>query len=187
MMKVGYTVILILLAVLTLISLVLSVTAVAGVLWLRQIALVSVAGARAVIPDIGDATISYTLEVEQEIPVAASVPINEEVVVPIHTTIPISTLVSIPIDAGVLGTFDIDVPVRAVVPVDLEFAVPIDQTVDIATTVQLDVDVPIEIPLADTPLVGYLEELDVAMETLEKELADPLGNRGIQVRTTEQP
>jgi hypothetical protein len=186
-MKVGYTIVLILLAVLTLISLALSVTAVAGMLWLRQIALISVTSARAIIPDIGDETFFYTLEVEQEIPIAASVPVNEEVAIPINTTIPISTVVSIPIDAGVLGAFDIDVPVQAVVPVDLEFAVPINQTVDIATTVRLDVDVPIEIPLADTPLIGYLGKVDAALETLEKELADPLGNRGVHIRSTEQP
>ena len=47
---------------------------------------------------------------------------------------------------------------------------PISQTVDIATTVPLDVDVPIEIPLAETPLIDYMEELDTGLEQLEEAL-----------------
>lgn len=174
-MKVGHTIILILLAVLTLVSLILGAVAISGVLWLRQIALVTVAGARAAITDIGDDTFSYTITVDQEIPVVTTVPINEEVTLPIQTVVPISTVVAIPINAGLLGTFNIDVPVQTVIPVDLEFTVPVSQTVEIATTVPLSFEVPVEIPLADTPLVSYLEELGKALAQIEAELERPLG------------
>ncbi|MFQ6101977.1 MAG: hypothetical protein ACE5OS_12200 [Anaerolineae bacterium] len=184
-----YIIILILLALLVLCSLALNGAVIFALLQARQIgldasqtALDTVADTRAMVTGIGEDTFSYTFEVQQEIPIATSIPFNEEVTVPIHTTVPISTVVMIPIDAGLLGTFDVDVPIRAIIPVDLEVAVPISQTVDLATTVPLSVDVPIAVPLAETPLVGYLEELDAALAQLEEalvrlegKLANPLG------------
>ncbi|MEA3341618.1 MAG: hypothetical protein U9R15_16770, partial [Chloroflexota bacterium] len=107
----------------------------------------------------------------QEIPIATTIPFNEDVSVPIHTTIPISTTVVIPINAGLLGAFSIDVPIRAVIPVDLEFTVPVSQTVDIATTVPLAMDVPINIPLAETSLIDYIDEVDAALARFEETLA----------------
>jgi hypothetical protein len=174
-MKKGYLVALIVLAVLTLLSLVLNGMVIVGLLRARQIALNTVTETRAIVAGIGDDTFSYTFEMDQDIPVAVSIPFNEEVTVPIRTTLPISTVVVIPINAGLLGTFDVDVPIRTVIPIDLEVAVPVSRTVDIATTVPLDVDVPIEIPIADTPLVGYLEELDAALAQVGARLRQPFG------------
>ena len=73
-MKTVYIIILALLIVLMLLLLASNVVAIAGVLWLREIALTSVTSARTAIPAISDETFSYTLEVEQDLPVAASVP-----------------------------------------------------------------------------------------------------------------
>jgi hypothetical protein len=95
--------------------------------------------------------------------------------------IPIDTTVTVPIDLGIT-TYDLEVPIQAILPVDLEFTVPISQTIDIATTVPLNVAVPIEIPLDETPLVDYMEELDIGLgrleadlEQLEEKLALPFG------------
>lgn len=175
-MKRDYLVVLIVLAVLTLLSLTLNVAVILALLQARQIALNAVADARTVVTGIGDDTFSYTFEVNQEVLVASSIPFNEKVTMPIRTTLPISAVVTIPVNAGPLGTFDMDVPVRTVIPVDLEVAVPISQTVDVATTVPLDIDVPIEIPIADTVLVGYIEELDAALARIEAKLTNPLGS-----------
>jgi hypothetical protein len=186
-MKRPYVIALIVLTVLTLLSLALNGVVIWGLLRAQQIALDArqtvqdtVTDARAIVAGVGDDTFSYTLKVQQEVPVEALVPLEEEVVVPIRATIPISTVVIIPINAGLLGTFDIDVPVRTMVPVSLDVAIPISHTVNIATTVLLDMEVPIEIPLAETPLVDYLEELDAglgrleeALERLEHKLANP--------------
>ena len=174
-MKKGYLVALIVLAVLTLLSLTLNGMVIVGLLRARQIVLDTVTEARAIVAGIGDDTFSYTFEVDQDVPIVASIPFNEEVTVPIRTTLPISTVVVIPINAGPLGTFDIDVPIRTVIPIDLDVAVPVSRTVGVATTVPLDVDVPIEIPIADTPLVGYLEELDAALAQVEARLRQPFG------------
>ncbi|HEY72773.1 MAG: hypothetical protein B6I35_07570 [Anaerolineaceae bacterium 4572_32.2] len=189
-MKKGYLIILILLTMLTVCSLALNGVVIVGLLRAQRIALDAqqtaldaVSDARTIVTGISDGTFSYTLTVEQEIPIATTIPFNEEVSVPIHTTIPISTTVVIPINAGLLGTFSIDVPIRAIIPVDLEFTVPISQSVDIATTVPLDVDVPINIPLAETPLIDYMDEVDAALarfgealERLEGKLTNPFNS-----------
>ena len=187
-MKKIYTIVLVILTLLTLISLTLNGVIIFGLLRAQEIALEvrqttlnTVTDARSIVTGVGDDTFAYTLEVEQEVPIAASVPFDEVVVIPVNTVIPIDTTVTVPIDLGIT-TYDLDVPIQTIVPVDLEFAVPISQTVDIATTVLLDVDVPIEIPLDETPLVGYMEELDaglgrleVDLNQLEEKLALPFG------------
>ncbi|MCP4536286.1 MAG: hypothetical protein GY832_03995 [Chloroflexi bacterium] len=183
-----YTIALVLLTVLTLLSLTLNGVIIFGLMQaqeiamdVRQTALNTVDDARSIVSGVGDDTFAYTLEVEQIIPIEASVPFDEVVVIPVNTVIPIDTTVIVPIDLGIT-TYDLDVPIQTIVPVDLEFAVPISQTVDIATTVLLDVDVPIAIPLNETPLVDYMDELDaglgrlkVDLEQLEEKLALPFG------------
>jgi hypothetical protein len=176
-MKKLYLAALIVLAILTLVSLALNGVVIFGLLRAQsialdaqQIGLGAVAEARSAITGVGDDTFAYTFEVRQDVPVETSVPFREEVIVPIQATIPISTVVVIPVNTGLLGTFDIDVPVRTLIPVNLDLTVPISHTVDIATVVPLDVDVPIEIALAETPLVDYIAELDAGLAGLEEAL-----------------
>jgi len=173
-MKKGTVVVLILLALLTLLSLALNGAVIYGLWQAREIALATVADARTIVAGVGDETFSYTFEVEKEIPVAASVPFREEITVPVQTTVPISTTVVVPIDLGITS-YNLKVPIRTLVPINLEFTVPVSKTIDVATTVPLDLDVPIEIPIADTPLVGYMEDLDEDLAKLEEKLIDPLG------------
>ena len=176
-MKKLYLVALIVLTLLTLISLALNGVVIYGLLRAQKIALDAqqvglgvVTEARSAITGVGDDTFAYTFEVKQDVPVETSVPFREEVIVPIRATIPISTMVIIPVNAGLLGTIDIDVPVRTLIPVNLDIAVPISHTVDIATVVPLDVDVPIEIALAETPLVDYIVQMDAGLAKLEEAL-----------------
>jgi hypothetical protein len=199
-MKKGYRILLIVVAVLTLLLLALNGAFVYGLLQARQIALKAVASARATAASIGDETLSYTFEIHQEIPVAASVPFHEEVTVPVQTSVPISTSVvvpvqttvpiktsvvvpidlgttsynrTVPLDLGVIS-YSLTVPISTAFPVDLEFTVPVSKTVDIATTVPVDLAFPIEIAIADTPLAGYLEDLDAYLAKVEDKLANPL-------------
>lgn len=175
-MKKPTTIALILLALLTLLSLALNGVVIYGLLRARQIALdaqqaalQTVTDARSVVAGVGDDAFSYTLKVEQEIPIAASIPVDEVVTIPVDTVVPIDTTVIVPIDLGIT-TYDLVIPIQTIVPVNLEFAVPISQTVDIVTSVPLDVDVPIEIPLAETPFVEYMDELDAGLARLEEAL-----------------
>lgn len=172
-----YIAALVALAALTLLSLALNATAILALLRARQIAAGAVADLRAVVGDLGDETFTHTVHVDQDIPVEAHVPFEQEVIVPVNTSVPISTTVIVPIKLGILGTIDIDIPIRTIVPVNLEIAVPISHTIDVATTVPLDLDVPIEIPMRDTPFAGYLERWDGALESIEKRLAGPSAGR----------
>ena len=177
-----YIVALVLLTLLTLVSLTLNGVVIYGLLQAQRIALdaqqaalQTVSDARDIVSGIGDDTFTYTLKVEQQVPIAASVPFNEVINIPINTVVPIDTTVVVPIDLGVT-TYDLEVPIQTVIPVDLNFDVPINKTVDIATTVLLDVDVPIMIPLGETPLLGYMEEIDAGLARLEDSL-DELENK----------
>jgi hypothetical protein len=162
------------LIILTLLSLTLNIVIIAGLLRGRRLALDTLSDARALVNGIGDDTFSYTLAVDREIPINASVPFHEEVTIPVNTTVPINTTVVVPVDLGVT-TYDVNVPINTVFPVDMEVTVPVSHTVDVVTTVPLKLDVPIEIPIAETPLLGYLEEMDAALAEMETRLENPLG------------
>ncbi len=188
-MKKIYLIAIVILALLTGLSLALNGVVLFGLLKAREVALDAqqatlriLTDSRTMLDDLAGDTFTYTLTVDQDIPIATSIPFDQEIVVPINTVIPIDTTVTIPINMGPLGTRNIEVPVNTIVPIDLEVAIPVSQTVDINTTVPLRVDVPIEIPLADTPLVGYLDEMDAnlarlqqSVERMGEKLSHPLG------------
>ena len=183
-----YIIALVLLTLLVIASLALNGVVIYGLLQAQRIALdaqqaalQTVSDARDIVSGIGNDTFTYTLEVEQQVPIAASVPFNEVIHIPINTVVPIDTTVVVPVDLG-FTTYDLELPIQTIIPVDLEFDVPINKTVDIATTVLLDVDVPIAIPLAETPLLDYMEEVDAglarledSLDQLENKMADPFG------------
>jgi hypothetical protein len=168
-MRKGYLIALIVLTVLTLPSLMLNAMTMVELLWWRQYILAEINDTRAIVRSIGEDTFSYTFEVDQEIPVAANIPFSQEVTVPINTTIPVNTSVVVPIDLG-FTTYNLTVPINTVFPVDMKVTVPISQTVEIVTTVPMDIDVPIEIVIADTPLIGYLEEADATLADVAAQL-----------------
>jgi hypothetical protein len=168
-MRTGYLVTLTGLALLTLLSLVLSAMTIVELMWWRQYTLNEIADVRAIVRGIGGDTLLHNFEVDQEIPVVTRIPVSQEITVPINTTVPVETTVIVPIDLG-LTTYNLTVPISAVLPVDIEVTVPVSQTVDIVTTVPLDIDVPIEITVADTPLMGYLDQLDAMLADVATQL-----------------
>jgi hypothetical protein len=168
-MRRGYSIALIVLTMLTLLSLAVNAISIFELLWWRQYALTKIADARATLRTIGRDTFAYTFEMNQEIPVAAGIPFSQEITVPIKTTVPVNTTVVVPIDLG-FTTYRLSVPVNTVFPVDMEVTVPFSQTVEIVTTFPMDIDVPIEIAIADTPVVGYLDEVDTALDDVATQL-----------------
>lgn len=168
-----YVVVLILLGALTLLSLLVSGVVLVQFLRLRSTARGIVADTRGLVADLADETFSYTVEVDQDIPLSTDVPFHEAVTVPINTVIPISTTVVVPINLR-FTTYNLAVPIDTVVPVDVEVTVPFSETVSITTAVPVDVDVPLEIAVADTPLVGYLQELNAMLKETEEQLGYPV-------------
>lgn len=169
----GYLIALILLAALTSLSLILNAVIIVELLQLRRAARSSIADARTLLTDLTDETLSYTVEVDQQIPISTSVPFNEAVTVPINAVVPISTTIVVPVDLR-FTTYKLAVPINTVLPVDMDVTVPFSQTVDVTTAVPIDVDVPVEIDVADTRLAHYLQELDAALQKTEEQLGHPV-------------
>lgn len=175
-MKRGYLAALVALAALTLLSLAFNGVVVLEFLRLRRTAHRVVTDARSLVTDVADDTFSYTVEVDQEVPISTEIPFNETLSVPINTVIPISTTVVVPVNLG-FRTYELALPIQAVFPIDMEVTVPISEAVDITTVVPLKVDVPIEIAVSDTPLAGYLRDLNATLRRTEQQLGRPIWQR----------
>lgn len=174
-MKKAYPIALILLAILVLLSLILNGIVFIALLRTRRTTLAAVQDAQSAIDRISEDSISYTVQLDENLPVVTSFPFSEEIDVPINTVLPIDTTVFVPVDLGLLGTVDIEIPIRTVVPVDIDVTVPVNQTVDVVTSVPLKVNVPIEVEVSDTSLSRDLDALNRALAQLEARLEDPLG------------
>lgn len=103
-------------------------------------------------------TITLTVPINQQIPVATSVQLDETFEVPIQTTVPISTVIDVPLQLGILGEITLDVPINLSVPINLVVNVPFSEEIAVNTTVPIVMDVPVVISLKDTPLAAQLEE-----------------------------
>jgi hypothetical protein len=176
-----YSLTLVILTILVILSLTLNVLTIATLLWVRDVALEEVADARSLVNGIRNTTFSHAIEVSKDIPVRTTVPFEEEVLVPVNTTIPLNTTVIVPIDAGPLGTFDIDIPIRAAIPINLEIAVPIEEEIEIDTTVPLEIMVPIEISVSETSLVEQLDRRDRALDRIEQRLQNPFADPVVSI------
>ena len=171
-MKVIYVIALVLLALLTIFSAVFNAAMILALVEAREIALVTVSDTRKAVAGISNDTFAYTYHIEQDFPISVSVPFEDEFTVPVQTTIPVNTTIVVPIDLGIT-TYNLRVPINMAFPVDMEFTVPISKTIDFSTTVPVQLDFPIEIPIAETSMGSYLEEVGVTLELLEYKLMDP--------------
>jgi hypothetical protein len=177
MRKIAY----VLLVVLVLVSLVLDVFIVVQFYRARQAALRLTAQAAADLGALQGETIRYTFHFQDRLPVVAEVPFHEKLDVPIVAAIPISTTVSVeqtlqvPIhtllgDITVEVPLNMDIPVAMTVPIDLSVPVEISRTVTVSTSVPLDLEVPLAVPIAETPLAGFLGELQKALLDLQNQI-----------------
>jgi hypothetical protein len=111
-------------------------------------------------------TITLTVPINQQIPVATTVQLDETFEVPIQTTVPINTVVDVPLQLGILGEVMLDVPINLSVPIDLVVNVPFSEEIPINTTVPIVMDIPVVISLKDTPLATQLEEWQATLGQL---------------------
>ena len=176
-----YSLALVILTTLAILSLTLNVLTIGTLLWVREIALEEVADARSLVNGVRNTTFSHTIEVSKEIPVRTTVPFEEEVLVPVNTTIPLNTNIIVPIDLGPLGSYDIDVPIRAAIPINLEIAVPIEETIEIDTVVPLELTMPIEIAVSETSLNKQLDKRDRALDRIEQRLQNPFADLEVSI------
>lgn len=114
-------------------------------------------------------TFSTTLDLQQQVPVRANVPIRENMTIPISTSIDINQNISVPLDTP-LGTVQVPVPLNMTVPVSTSVPIDINQTVEISTSVDLNLNVPIDIPLAETSLGQYLTDMQTYLVKLAEQI-----------------
>jgi len=105
-------------------------------------------------------SISYTARVNQNVPVNAVINIDEHFSIPIKTNVPIKTTVVVPVTIPIIGEIvNLSVPIDTVVPVDTTVSVPVKKTFSVKGSSPISIDVPIEIPIADTPLGKVIDSL----------------------------
>ena len=127
--------------------------------------------------NLREAVITYTVHIEQALPVSVTVPFSTNFNVPISTTIPIDTDVTIPLSTP-FGQFPINIPIQTVVPINLSTKIPINIVVPISTTVPVVLDVPIELELGKTEFGQALQSLQTYLESTASQLrGDPLDNK----------
>jgi hypothetical protein len=157
------------LALLLLISLALHAWTIATLLNIRQTARNEMLALTSEIAAARTDTIELEVPINQRFPVNTTVEIQEDIVVPVDTTVNVNQQVSFPI-ATPFGNTVITFPVQATVPVSTTIPVTIDETFSISTEVLVDMRLPINLPIDETPIGGYLEQLQRRLETLISEL-----------------
>jgi hypothetical protein len=117
---------------------------------------------------IGDDVIVVPVEIDETFPVSASVPFEYEDTLPIDTDVPISTTVAVPVQ--LLGrVVEFEVPVQITVPISYGVPIAVRQKVEVNTSVPVQIETTIELPLSNTPIGSYMEQLRAAIQRLQEE------------------
>lgn len=150
---------------------------------ISQIAEPIVGGLNQSFADMSQAHIVRTIEVEDDIPIAFSMPLSTETFVTITEPVPMAVETSFVLPAGggnINGTVFLELPAGTQLPVQLDIVVPVSQTVPVSLAVA--VDIPIEEtemnqPFNDlqaifTPLHRFLNNLPATNEELLDRISD---------------
>ncbi len=126
-----------------------------------------------------ESTLTFNVEIDQELPVNAEIPFNETIEIPVQMVIPfkeqIQTTVNVdPFGTGFMVPMDIDIPVDMEFPIDEVVSVSVDRTIPISTTVPLQLAVPININIADTDLAPFIDELRKGLDEFESNIDQTL-------------
>ena len=142
----------------------------------QQVAAETVSRAIRELEAFDQVSIEHTVQINEQIPVRAVVPFQENMRVPIQATIPISeelsTTVAIEISQLNLSIpLDITLPLVLEVPVDITVPIDIDRQVPVSTTVPIRLEVPFVVNLSETGLARYVELLKQELKALEQVLS----------------
>ena len=101
---------------------------------------------------------TYTIAIDQQLPINIDVPIQRSLEVPVNTEVRIQQNIELPVETA-LGNFTIPVPIDANIPISTTVPIAFDQTVTISTTVPIKLDVPIQIDLGSEQVAPLLDRL----------------------------
>lgn len=136
----------------------------------RLTAIESLNKAETMLDKLANEVVSYDIQVNRPIPLKADIPFKQKLDIPINTVIPIDREIQVPFKTPA-GDVMIDVPLKTDFPIDMVVPIDFNQTVNVDTVVQLDTTVPVEIAVAKTPLLGYLEQIKRDMVHLRSRLS----------------
>ncbi|MCB0153813.1 MAG: hypothetical protein KDF65_03380 [Anaerolineae bacterium] len=103
--------------------------------------------------NLANEVVVYEVPVNQAVPMQAEVPFNQTFDVPLDTVIALSQTLTVP-----FGGVDIDLPVQTEVPVQIVVPFTVDEVIAVDTVVQLNTTIPVEVEVARTPLLAYLNQ-----------------------------
>jgi hypothetical protein len=159
--------------ILLIISIALNVITIGLFLYARQVTVDALYNTKSIVDGAADDTLNYDYPISQTMPVRVVVPIREDVSVPISTVVPINTSVEVEVDTGVFGKVPLTIPIDARFPISVTLPVHVEKDVNINTSIPVSVTVPIVVPIADTPLHGYLVQVSDALDRAGRSLGGP--------------
>lgn len=105
--------------------------------------------------DLANEVIVYNIDLNQPVPIKADIPFNQTMEIPLNTVIPIDQEVTVPFQTG-SGEIELELPIKVDFPINIVVPVNFNENINVDTTVQLNTTVPVEIDIAKTPLLAYL-------------------------------
>ena len=105
----------------------------------------------------------FVANVDQEVPIVASIPFRRTIEVPINASIPINEIIETTITVGGPFGWDVDVdvtvPLDLIVPVNLTVPIEIDEIIEVDTSTRLQLSVPVELDLEESGLAVLVRQM----------------------------
>lgn len=108
----------------------------------------------------------YDVPINQSVPMRADVPFNQTMNIPLDTVISLDQTLSVP-----FGGTNIDLPIQTEVPIKTVVPVTLNEIIKVDTAVQLNTTIPVEVEVARTPLLGYLNQARFDIARVKSRLA----------------
>ena len=102
---------------------------------------------------------------------------NQRLEIPLNTVIPIDQVLTVPFQVGT-DEVELELPVKADFPINMVVPIDFNEIINVDTTVALDTTIPVEIDIAQTPLVDYLDRVRQNVSQLKSRLT-LLGEAGM--------
>lgn len=160
-----YKIVLLIVVVLLVVSLLLHIWTLVSINQARGLAQEQVSALTEQVRAARSEVVSADVRIQQSLPIELSVPIQKELSVPIDTSVRIDHEVDVTV-----GGVNVPIPLKIDVPVETSVPVEINEQVEISTTVDLDMDLPVSVPVSDTVMASYLDDLYRVLIDLEGDL-----------------
>ena len=143
---------------------------------------------------MGEARIARTISVDDQIPVAFTLPLQQHTQVELVEPVPMSVPATFVLPAGggtINGVVSLQLPAGTTLPVALDLQVPV------STTIPVQLDVAVDIPLEETELGGPFNTLRALFQPLDaflrglpesnEELYDRIANQAVDSEAPAEP